>query len=165
MLLRYVYDDNLAQASYIVGCQATGEALVIDPNRLVDEYIEIVEQEGLRLTHDRATHGNALALATRQRRGFSIQKPFELEDLRGPRHSFFELAFRELGELQRKRDVLADRHVWVDRVALKDHGHVAILGIDVVDTTTIDADLTLGDTLEAHDHVEQRRFPAARRSH
>ena len=30
MLLKYFYDKMLAQASYMVGCSETGEALVID---------------------------------------------------------------------------------------------------------------------------------------
>ena len=33
MLLKYFYDEKLAQASYLVGCAKTGEALVIDPMR------------------------------------------------------------------------------------------------------------------------------------
>ncbi|HEU5103881.1 MAG TPA: hypothetical protein VFU22_32915 [Roseiflexaceae bacterium] len=33
MFLRQLYHDRLAQASYLIGCQATGEAIVIDPNR------------------------------------------------------------------------------------------------------------------------------------
>ena len=31
VLLKYFYDEKLAQASYLVGCAATGEALVVDP--------------------------------------------------------------------------------------------------------------------------------------
>ena len=31
MLLRRFYHDALAQASYMVGCQRTGEALIVDP--------------------------------------------------------------------------------------------------------------------------------------
>ena len=33
MLLKRFYDDTLAQASYLIGCAATGEALIVDPNR------------------------------------------------------------------------------------------------------------------------------------
>ena len=40
MLLRYFYDPKLAQASYFVGCQQTGEALVVDPARDVEPYLE-----------------------------------------------------------------------------------------------------------------------------
>ena len=39
MFFRRFYDDQLAQASYLLGCQATGEALVVDPNRQVDPYL------------------------------------------------------------------------------------------------------------------------------
>ena len=31
MLLKYFYDEALAHASYLVGCQKSGEAVVIDP--------------------------------------------------------------------------------------------------------------------------------------
>jgi hydroxyacylglutathione hydrolase len=40
MLLKYFYDAELAQASYLVGCAATGEALVIDPARDVAPYLQ-----------------------------------------------------------------------------------------------------------------------------
>ena len=59
MLLKRFYDAKLAQASYLVGCAATGEALVIDANRDVDQYIEGAEAEGLRITHVTETHIHA----------------------------------------------------------------------------------------------------------
>ena len=59
MLTRRFYDTKLAQASFLVGCQATGEALVIDPNRDVDQYIAAVEAEGMRLAHVTETHIHA----------------------------------------------------------------------------------------------------------
>ncbi len=59
MLIRRFYDTKLAQASFLVGCQATGEALIIDPNRDVDQYIAAVEAEGMRLAHVTETHIHA----------------------------------------------------------------------------------------------------------
>jgi hydroxyacylglutathione hydrolase len=59
VLLKRFYDDKLAQASYLVGCQATGEALVVDPNRDVECYVQAAEQEGLRITHVTETHIHA----------------------------------------------------------------------------------------------------------
>ena len=41
MILRYIYNPELAQASYLVGCAATGDALLVDPDRNVDQYIEL----------------------------------------------------------------------------------------------------------------------------
>jgi hydroxyacylglutathione hydrolase len=59
MLLKRFYDDKLAQASYLVGCQATGESLVIDPHRDVALYVRSAAAEGLRVTHVTETHIHA----------------------------------------------------------------------------------------------------------
>ncbi len=59
MLLRYFYDERLAQASYLVGCVATGEAMVVDPNRNSAAYVAAAEKEGLRITHVTETHIHA----------------------------------------------------------------------------------------------------------
>lgn len=59
MLLKYFYDERLAQASYLVGCAATGEALVVDPMRDIRPYLQTAEREGLRITHITETHIHA----------------------------------------------------------------------------------------------------------
>jgi hydroxyacylglutathione hydrolase len=59
MLLRLIYDDKLAQASYLVGCPATGQAMVIDANRDADHYIRLARKEGVRITHVTETHIHA----------------------------------------------------------------------------------------------------------
>lgn len=59
MLFRQIFDDKLAQYAYLVGCQRTGEALIIDPERDIDRYIEIAESEGLRITAVTETHIHA----------------------------------------------------------------------------------------------------------
>lgn len=59
MFFRQVYDETLAQASYIVGCQSQGIAAVIDPKRDVDTYLEIAEKEKLKITHIFETHIHA----------------------------------------------------------------------------------------------------------
>jgi hydroxyacylglutathione hydrolase len=59
MLLKYFYDKSLAHASYMVGCQRTGEAIVIDPSRSVDQYLEAAAAEGLHITGSVETHIHA----------------------------------------------------------------------------------------------------------
>lgn len=59
MFFQQVYDQTLAQASYIIGCQVTKEAIVIDPQRDVDIYQEIAEQQNLKITHIAETHIHA----------------------------------------------------------------------------------------------------------
>ncbi len=59
MLLKRLYDDGLAQASYVIGCDATGEAVVVDPLRDVTPYIDAAKAEELRITHVTETHIHA----------------------------------------------------------------------------------------------------------
>ena len=59
MFLKRFYDDGLAQASYLIGCAVTGEALVIDANRDVQQYIDAAAAEQLRITHVSETHIHA----------------------------------------------------------------------------------------------------------
>jgi hydroxyacylglutathione hydrolase len=59
MILRYFYDKKLAQASYMVGCSATGEALIVDPMRDITPYLEAAQAEGLQITHVTETHIHA----------------------------------------------------------------------------------------------------------
>lgn len=59
MLLKYFYDEQLAQASYMVGCQAAKEAVIVDPARDVEAYIEAAKQEGLKLVGALETHIHA----------------------------------------------------------------------------------------------------------
>jgi len=59
MLLQRFYDEKLAQASYLIGCQATGEALVVDPNRDTQQYLAAAEREELSLRYVSETHIHA----------------------------------------------------------------------------------------------------------
>jgi len=59
MLVRQIVDDHLAQNAYLIGCQRTGEAIVIDPERDVDRYLALAAQEGLRLVAAADTHIHA----------------------------------------------------------------------------------------------------------
>ena len=59
LFFQRIYEDGLAQASYLIGCQETGTALVIDPKRDIDTYLEIADRENLRITHITETHIHA----------------------------------------------------------------------------------------------------------
>ena len=59
MFLRQFHDPGLAQYAYLIGCQRTGEAIVIDPLRDVDQYLRVAEENGLRLTAVAETHIHA----------------------------------------------------------------------------------------------------------
>jgi len=59
MFFQNIYEKGLAQASYLIGCQKTGEAVVIDPRRDIDVYLEIAEREKLKISKITETHIHA----------------------------------------------------------------------------------------------------------
>ncbi len=59
MFVKRFFEPSLAQASYLIGCQKTGEAVVIDANRDVDQYVQAAAAEGLRITQVTETHIHA----------------------------------------------------------------------------------------------------------
>ncbi len=59
MLFRQVFDSSLAQYAYLIGCQATGEAIVIDPERDIERYVAIAAAENLRIVAVAETHIHA----------------------------------------------------------------------------------------------------------
>jgi len=59
MLLKYFYDQKLAHASYLVGCQKTKEAVIVDPGRDIEQYIEMADREGVEIMAVAGTHIHA----------------------------------------------------------------------------------------------------------
>lgn len=59
MFFKSYFDEELAQMSYMVGCQKTGEAMVIDPARDLSAYYETAEKEGFNLSKAAETHIHA----------------------------------------------------------------------------------------------------------
>lgn len=59
MLFRQIFDPRLAQYAYLIGCQRTGEAILIDPQRDVDRYLHLAREEGVRITAVAETHIHA----------------------------------------------------------------------------------------------------------
>ena len=59
MLLERLYDDDLAHASYIIGCQRTGEAIVVDPRRDIQVYLDLAAKNSMTITAVTETHIHA----------------------------------------------------------------------------------------------------------
>ena len=59
MFVKRFFEPSIAQASYLIGWHRTGEAIVIDANRDVEQYIDAAAQEGLRITQVTETHIHA----------------------------------------------------------------------------------------------------------
>ena len=59
MIVKRFFEPLIAQNSYLIGCAASGEAIVIDPHRDIQQYIDAAETAKLRITHITETHIHA----------------------------------------------------------------------------------------------------------
>jgi hydroxyacylglutathione hydrolase len=59
MLFRQIHDPHLSQYAYLIACQRTKEALIIDPERDIDRYVEAADEEGVTIRHVAETHIHA----------------------------------------------------------------------------------------------------------
>ncbi len=87
MKLTQYYLDCLSQASYLIGDETTGRAVVVDPRRDIDEYVEDAKAAGLSIELVIETHFHAdflsghleLAAATGAEIGYSSVATTEFE--------------------------------------------------------------------------------------
>lgn len=59
MYFRRFYDEGLAQAGYLIGCDQTAEAIVVDPGRDIAPYLAVAGAEGFRIARVTETHIHA----------------------------------------------------------------------------------------------------------
>lgn len=59
MLIERIYDEDLAQASYLIGCQANGTAVVVDGRRDIAVYLELAAKNGMTIVAVTETHIHA----------------------------------------------------------------------------------------------------------
>ena len=133
----------------------------LDAEHGVEVGERLVEEEDLRLAHQRPADRHALALAAGELRRPPVEQPLELEhrgDLVG---ALLDERLRRLGDAQAEGDVLRHRHMRVERVGLEDHGDPALGRRHVGDVGAGDMDGALGHRLEPGDHPEQRGLAAA----
>jgi glyoxylase-like metal-dependent hydrolase (beta-lactamase superfamily II)/rhodanese-related sulfurtransferase len=59
MLFRQFVDEDLGCASYLVGDEAAGEALLVDPSYAIEQYLEEADRRGVRIVRVLETHTHA----------------------------------------------------------------------------------------------------------
>jgi hypothetical protein len=136
----------------------------VHPQRGVQVGQRLVEQEQPRVADDGAADGDALALAAGQLRRLAVEQILHLQDARGLADLRLALGREEVAEAKREADVLAHRHVRVQRVGLEHHRDATVARGDVVAQLAVDVEIPARDLLETGDHPQQRRFSATRRT-
>jgi hydroxyacylglutathione hydrolase len=97
MLFRLIYDDMLAEAAYLIGCQKTGEAIVVDPERDIDRYIDLAAKHGMRIVAIAETHIHADFLSGARQLAEATGARLYLSGLGGPNWQYGWLHARSGG--------------------------------------------------------------------
>lgn len=84
MLLERIYDEDLAQASYFIGCQEKGEAVVIDARRDIDVYLDLAAKNRMTITAVTETHIHADYLSGTRELAARTGAPIFVSDEGGP---------------------------------------------------------------------------------
>lgn len=105
MLLKYFYDKSLAHASYMIGCQRSGEAMIIDPGRDVVPYLEAAALEGLRITGAAETHIHADFVSGSRELADRVGATLYLSD-EGPESWKYQFADQHNTRLVKQGDVI-----------------------------------------------------------
>jgi len=61
MYFKQVTVPGLGCNSYVIGCPGARQAVVVDPKRDVQDYMDISRDEGMKITHIIETHVHSLA--------------------------------------------------------------------------------------------------------
>ena len=101
----------------------------------------LVEQDDARMMDERARERDALLLAAAERRGGAVLVIAEADEFEDRGGLFLRVGFRDAGNPQRKADIAADRHVRPDRIGLKHHADLALLGHDEALGLVVEDDL------------------------
>jgi hydroxyacylglutathione hydrolase len=118
MIVSRLYEPAIAQVSYLVGCAACGEAIVIDPNRDVRRYLEEADRQGLKITHVTETHIHADFLSGARELAARTGAALYVSD-EGDEH--WKYQFASEGRLIRHGDRIEVGRVLVEVVATPGH--------------------------------------------
>src|SRR5439155_4925360 len=108
------------------------------PELRVEVRERLIHKEHSRLADDGSREGDTLLLAAGELGGPPREEVADAQEVRDPLHFPRLLRGTELADPQWVLDVVAHRHVRVERVALKDEGDVAILGLEPNNALAID---------------------------
>jgi len=136
-----------------------------DPQLGVEVGQRLVKQVNLRPPRQCPPHRHALLLTTRQLTRLAGQQVLDLQQLGNPCDFFFNRLRAHFADLETEGDVVAHVHGWIQRVGLKYHGDITVLGAHAADVGIVHQNRPATDGLKTGNAVHQGRLTAARRPH
>ena len=88
MLFRQLVDDDLGCASYLIGDETAGEAVVVDPAYAIEPYLEEAERAGVRIVRVLETHTHADHVSGHGRLALEHGLPVSIHALADPAFPF-----------------------------------------------------------------------------
>ena len=135
------------------------------PERCAERIIEVrerlIQQQDARLPGHRPAQRHALAFASREPGGPSIQQPAHAQHRGDGMHAPAALSAGDPPGPEPERQVLEDAEVGIERRVLKDHGHVAPVRWDTGHVPPPDPDRPGVGRLQPRDQAQERRLAGA----
>ncbi len=91
MLFRQFVDDDLGCASYLIGDESVGEAVIIDPAYEIEPYLEEAERRGARIVRTLETHTHADHVSGHGRLALQHDVPVSIHPAGEPQYAFDQL--------------------------------------------------------------------------
>ena len=88
MVFEQVLDKALGCASYLIGDEDAGEAIVVDPPYAIEELVAVAERRGLRITRVLETHNHADHVAGHGRFALEQGARVSIHPLAEPEYEF-----------------------------------------------------------------------------
>ena len=92
VLFRQFVDDDLGCASYLIGDESVGEAVVVDPAYEIEPYLEEAERRGARIVRTLETHTHADHVSGHGRLALEHGVPVSIHPAGDPEYPFDALA-------------------------------------------------------------------------
>src|SRR6516165_5909539 len=125
----------------------------------------LVQEEDGRLANEGATERHALLLATAQLGRHATQERFDLEHPSDSSHALVEdlrrVAPGHPRGAERERQIVVHRQMWVERVGLEGHRHIALAGFEAGGVAAADEDSSARRLDQAGNKVQRRRLPGS----
>ena len=97
----------------------------------------LIEQKNLRVAYHRPAHGHALTLAAGERSRIAAEQLIDTQHAGDVLNLVFLCRLVDFFDLHMKGEVFRHRQMGVERVALKNHGDIAVRGIEIVDWAAV----------------------------